>query len=119
MRYLRQFMIIAIISLVGEVLYAVIPLPVPASIYGLVIMLLLLCTKILSLDSIKETGIFLVEIMPILFIPPAVGLMDSWGTLRPILLPVLLIILVVTVVVMVISGHVTQFIIRKRGKEDE
>ena len=42
MKYFRQFFIILAISFVGEILHMVLPLPVPASIYGLVLMLLAL-----------------------------------------------------------------------------
>ena len=82
MKYLRQFMIIMIISFVGEVLKYLIPLPVPASIYGLVIMLVLLQTNLLPLESIKEAGLFLVEIMPVMFIPAAVGFKTDSGSVH-------------------------------------
>ena len=118
MKYLRQFMIIMIISFVGEVLKYLIPLPVPASIYGLVIMLVLLQTNLLPLENIKEAGLFLVEIMPVMFIPAAVGLMDSWGDLKPILVPFIVITVFVTVIVMVCGGHAAQLLIR-RGKKQK
>ncbi len=119
MKYLRQFMIIMIISFVGEVLKYLIPLPVPASIYGLVIMLVLLQTNLLPLESIKEAGLFLVEIMPVMFIPAAVGLMDSWGDLKPILVPFIVITFFVTVIVMVCGGHAAQFLIRRGKKQNK
>ena len=118
MKYLRQFMIIMIISFVGEVLKYLIPLPVPASIYGRVIMLVLLQTNLLPLENIKEAGLFLVEIMPVMFIPAAVGLMDSWGDLKPILVPFIVITFFVTVIVMVCGGHAAQLLIR-RGKKQK
>lgn len=117
MKYLKQFFIILAISFVGEVLKYIIPLPIPASIYGLVIMLLLLGTKILPLEAVRETGLFLVEIMPVMFIPAAVGLMDSWSELRPMLLPFSVITLLVTVFVIVCAGHAAQFIIRRNGRK--
>ena len=118
MKYLKQFFIILAVSFAGEVLKYIIPLPIPASIYGLVIMLFLLGTKILSLECVRETGLFLVEIMPVMFIPAAVGLMDAWGELKPMLLSFSVITLFVTVLVMVCGGHAAQFIIRHdRGKE--
>lgn len=117
MKYLRQFLIIIAISFVGEVLKYIIPLPVPASIYGLVIMLVLLGTKILPLEKVKDAGVFLVEIMPVMFIPAAVGLMNSWGELKPMLLSFSVITFFVTVLVMVCAGHTAQFIIRHGRKQ--
>ena len=113
MRYLKQFTIILTISLLGEVLHYFIPLPVPASIYGLLLMLAALMTGVVKRDSVREAGAFLVEIMPVMFIPAAVGLLEAWGVLRPVWLPVAVITVVSTVLVMGVSGLVTQFVIRR------
>lgn len=113
MRYLKQFTIILTISLLGEVLHYIIPLPVPASIYGLLLMLAALMTGVVKRDSVREAGAFLVEIMPVMFIPAAVGLLEAWGVLRPVWLPVAVITVVSTVLVMGVSGLVTQFVVRR------
>ena len=112
-------MIILLVSFWGELLKYVIPLPVPASIYGLVILFILLETGILKLDAIKETSVFLIEIMPLMFIPAGVGLLKSWGLLKSILLPVCVIVAVSTVLVMGISGLVTQEMIGRNKKKEE
>lgn len=113
MLYLKQFCIILFVSFLGELLHVMIPLPIPASVYGLVLMLLALCTGILKLNQVKETAGFLIEIMPVMFIPAAVGLLDSWPFLRPVWLPVIVITLVSTVIVMAVTGKVTQKMILK------
>ena len=41
MKYIQQFAIIALISLAGEILNHVLPCPVPSSIYGILILLVL------------------------------------------------------------------------------
>lgn len=119
MKYLKQFTIIMLISFVGEILNEYVPLPVPASVYGFIILFVCLTTGIVKLDAVKETGKFLVEIMPIMFIPAAAGLLDSFDVLKPILLEVVVILIVTTIVVMVVAGRVTQFVIRREGKSDE
>ena len=116
MKYLKQFLIILAISFIGEILKYIVPLPIPASIYGMVIMFICLQTKILKLDDVKSVGKFLIEIMPVMFIPAGVGLMESWGELKAVLVPVLVITLVSTIVVMVVSGRVTQAVIRLERK---
>ena len=113
MLYLRQFCIILFVSFLGELLHVMIPLPIPASVYGLVLMLLALCTGIIKLNQVKETAGFLIEIMPVMFIPAAVGLLDSWPFLRPVWLPVIVITLASTVIVMAVTGKVTQKMILK------
>ena len=111
MKYLKQFMVILAFSFLGEVLHQVLPLPIPASVYGLVFMLAALMTGVLKLHQVKETSAFLIEIM--LFIPAAAGLIDSWGILQPVIIPLGIITVVTTVFVMVVTGLVTQGIIRK------
>lgn len=58
MKYVRQFWIILLISAMGEALHVLIPLPVPASVYGLVIMLIALGTHIIRLEQVKEAAEF-------------------------------------------------------------
>ena len=116
MKYVKEFGIILIVSLVGELLNYFLPLPVPASIYGLVLMLVCLLTGIIKLDAVRDTACFLIEIMPLMFIPAATGLMTSWGIIRAKLFAYLAIAVITTVLVMVVSGRVTQFFLR-RGKE--
>ena len=115
MKYIRQVGIIILISFIGELLHFLIPLPVPASIYGLVIMLVCLVSGIIKVSDVKETSSFLIDIMPMMFIPAAVGLMNSWDIIHPQLLVYLVIVVVSLVTVMAVSGRVTQSVIR-RGK---
>ena len=74
MKYLKEFAVILGITLAGEWMNHVLPLPVPAGVYGLFLMLLLFCTKALKLEQVEAAGNFLLEIMPVLFVPAAVGL---------------------------------------------
>lgn len=111
MKFMKQFGIILTISFLGEVLRYIIPLPVPGSIYGLLLMLTALKLKIIPLCLVRETGKFLIEIMPMMFIPAAVGLLDSWDTLKTIFIPVIIITFVSTVIVMAVTGRVTQHVI--------
>ena len=117
MKYLKQFLIILAISFIGELLKFLLPFPIPASIYGMVLLFAGLVTGLIKLESVKETGKFLIEIMPVMFIPAGVGLMTSWGTLQPILLPLSLITVVAIVTVMSATGLVSQAIIRKTRKK--
>ena len=116
MKYLRQFLLILFISFLGELLKYFLPLPIPASIYGMVILFIGLLSGIIKLDAVKDVGKFLIEIMPVMFIPAGVGLMESWGELKAVLVPVLVITLVSTIVVMIVSGRVTQAVIRLEKK---
>ena len=116
MKLLYQIGIILGMSFFGEVLYALIPLPIPASIYGLVLMLVCLGTKVIKLSQVKIAADFLIDIMPPMFIPAAVGIVVVWADLQEILVPVLVITVVSTIVVMVCTGKVSQAVIRAKKK---
>lgn len=119
MKTLGQIFIILLISLLGELLNYLIPLPIPASIYGIVILFSLLEFRVIPLRAVKETGDFLVSIMQLMFIPAAVGLLESWNVIRPNWLPYILITLISTFVVMFVSGRVTQAVIRRTRVKEE
>lgn len=118
MKYVKQFLLILFISFIGEIFNKLIPLPIPASIYGMMILFFGLLIGIIRLENVKEVGSFLIEIMPIMFIPAGVGLMTSWVTLKKILIPVLIITALTNVTVMLATGHISQMIIRKSGNDN-
>lgn len=118
MKYVIQFLIIAAFAFIGELLHWFIPLPIPASIYGIVLLFIALELKWVKISDIREVSSFLIAVMPIMFIPAAAGLMESWGAVKSSVLEYALITIVSTFVVMGVSGAVTQFVIW-RGKKNE
>ena len=119
MKFIKQFGIILAISFIGEIMNYLIPLPVPASIYGLVLMLALLMTGALKLDAVEDAGKFMIEIMPVMFIPAGVGLLNAWGVLKPVWIPISVITVVTTVLVMAVTAKVTQTVIHNSKKKKE
>ena len=102
MRFIKQLLIILGVTFAGEALHFLLPLPVPASIYGLVLMLLCLCFKVFPLRAVEETGDFLIDLMPALFVPATVGVMAAWDVLQP-----------------AVSGRVTQWALRREAKHHQ
>ena len=120
MKYIKQFGIILIFSFAGELLNYLMPLPIPASIYGIILLFFCLEVKLIPLDKVEEASRFMIEIMPLMFIPSAAALMDKWTLLKPLVLPVAVIAVVSTLVVMVTTGRTAQSVVRweerRRGK---
>lgn len=112
MKYLHQFLIILAISFAGELLHYIMPHPVPASIYGMIMLFAGLMTGLIKLDSVRDAGRLLIEIMPVMFIPAGVGLMASWGVLSPILIPAAVITVLTVITVMAAAGWSSQLVIR-------
>lgn len=119
MKYVIQFLIIAAFAFVGELLHWFIPLPIPASIYGIVLLFIALELKWVKVSDVREVSSFLIAVMPIMFIPAAAGLMESWGAVKSSVWEYALITIVSTFVVMGVSGAVTQFVIWREKKKNE
>jgi holin-like protein len=122
-KYLKQFAIIMLITMIGEIIRYILPWPIPASIYGMLLMLFLLCTGIIKLEHVRDAGMFLVDIMPVLFIPSAAGIIARWDKMGEMLPAILITLAVVLPLVMFATGHTTQLLlrltayVRKRGHE--
>lgn len=113
MKYLKQFCIIMGFSFLGELCHYFIPWPIPASIYGMLLLLLALMLKLVRVEAVAETGNFLVSMLPVLFVAPTVKLLDYWQLIAPSLWQIGLIVAVSTVVVFAVSGWVTQVLQKK------
>lgn len=114
MKYVKQIGIILGITMAGEILYQVLPLPVPAGVYGLFIMLAALMIGAVKLESVEGTGNFLMDTMTMMFIPATVGIVECIGEVRMVLVPFLLIIAVSTVLVMVVTGRMAEWVMGRR-----
>ena len=117
MKYVKESLIILFISLIGEVLRYYIPIPVPQGVYGLVILFVLLMTRIVKVESVKETATFLVSVMSVMFIPSAVGIIALGDEAEKLFLPLVLASTVLTFVVMGISGKVADLLIGRKKNE--
>lgn len=118
MKHLGQIAIIAGVSLVGELLSFLIPLPVPGSIYGLLLMLLLLVTKLVKLRQVKTVANWLISLMPVMFVGPTVGLMTSYESYKSFLIPVIVICIVTTIITMAVTGVSAQLLMFKHNKKE-
>ena len=115
MKILRQFLVVLAFAFAGEVLHALLPLPVPAAVYGLALLFLALQSGLLPLAAVQDAGQLLLKLMPVLFIAPAVGLTESWPLLADSWAAVLVILAVSTVAVFGVAGAVTQALLGRRS----
>jgi holin-like protein len=118
-KYLSQLCIIMGFSLIGEALQRLLPFPIPGTVYSIVLLFLALCLKIIKPEQVKETARFLTSVLPVLFVAPAVGIVEYWELLSGNLLPVLLLLLATTALTFGISGGVVQWLTKKEDKTDE
>lgn len=119
MKYLTQFLRILAFTLAGELLQRLVPLPIPASVYGLVLLFGALNSGLVKLEQVKDAGGFLISILPILFVSPAVGILDNWEAIRGALIPILALTLLSTVLTFGIAGRATQAMMGKEEKSND
>lgn len=119
MKYIHQFLIILTISFIGELLTLILPLPIPASVYGLIIMLICLFTGLIKLKQIEEVADWLILIMPVLFVPSAVSLINVGEALMKDILVISIVTLISTIIVMVVTGKVAQLIIERKEENKD
>ena len=119
MNYIFQLALIFGVSFVGEVLNALLPFPIPASVYGLIILFLLLCTKIVKVEQIETVSGFMISIMPIFFIEPTVGIMNSYGLVKGKVAVLFLAAFISFAAVLAVTGLTAQFFIRLNKKKEE
>ena len=115
--YLKQSAWIFGFTLLGEALNRLLPLPIPAAVYGLVLLFAALCLKLIKVEQINKVSDFLLTILPILFVSPAVNLLESWGILAPHVIPIALLVLSSTILVFAIAGVVAQLFCRKEKND--
>ena len=118
MQYVFQLLVILGASFLGEVLNLLLPLPIPASVYGLLLLFIALMTGIVKLENVEKTGSFLIGTMSVYFIAPSVSLMTVIAQYVDSLLAVLLICCISTLFVMVVTGKVAELLM-KPSKEEE
>lgn len=119
MKWLKEFLIILAVTLLGELLRFLIPLGIPAGIYGLLLMFAGLCTKIIPLEKVEHAADFLIEVMPVFLVPAGVALMTKWLELKSVIVPVIVSVFVITILVFAATGVVAQKLIRGKEKEHE
>ena len=119
MKYLNQFLIILGFALMGEVLQRIVPLPIPASVYGIALLFLALCLKLVKVEQVKTAGSFLTSILPVLFVSPSVGILENWDLIKGSLVPIVLLVLASTVITFGLSGRIAQAVMGRGGKKHD
>ena len=119
MKYLAQFCIILGYTFIGEALQRILPLPIPGSVYSLILLFLSLCFGVRRLDEVKETAHYLTTILPVMFVAPAVGIVEYLDMVRSSLIPIVLVILATTVITFGITGTLVQRFLKKEDDNHE
>ena len=118
MKYIPQIIYILLFTLAGELLQAVIPLPVPAAVYGIVLLFIALSTGLLKEEKVSDVANFLISLIPLLFVVPVVKVLQYWDVVAPKLVAICFITIFSTLLIFAISGLVTKWCQKKKGGKD-
>jgi holin-like protein len=120
MKYIKQFAIICMVSLLGEFLNYLVPLPVPASVWGMVLMFVLLATKVVDLSRVEETADYLLLILPLVFVPLGAQILVGYDAIKNDVLPLVFICIITTLLVFLATAFFVQLVRgRTKGKEEK
>ncbi|MGN0295222.1 MAG: CidA/LrgA family protein [Lachnospiraceae bacterium] len=119
MKILKQVMVIGLVTFAGEFCSVLLPLPVPASVYGMLLLFMCLQTGVIKLSYVEDTADFLVSVMPVMFVAPCVSLMDSISSVLGSIPAIVLICLATTVTTISVTGAVAQCVIRIRREKEK
>lgn len=114
MKLLKELAIYFGITFISEVIAKLLPIDIPPSIIGIVILFTLLELKVLKTEDVEMTGDYLIKIMPILFVPAGVGLIKYLDVLKIVAVPMVFVITLSTAIVMTAVGVVTQKLVEKK-----
>ncbi|MBR4411877.1 MAG: CidA/LrgA family protein [Firmicutes bacterium] len=118
MKYVKQFLIILIMAVLGGILNWLIPLPIPATVWGMLLMFIALMCGVVKLDQVEDTADFFMGIMPMLFVPLAVGLMDTWQILADYAMPIIIIVVASFFICYAVTGKTADIIISRSSRAD-
>ena len=88
------------------------------AIYGIVLLLIALGTGLVKTPQVKDVSGFLISIMPLLYVPPAVRILEYWGIIGSSMATIVIITVLTTFLVFAVSGLVTQWIMKRKGGKD-
>jgi holin-like protein len=113
-----QVLFIHVFLFLGAALKEIIPLPIPASMFGLILLFLALYLKIVKLEWVEKGAIWLMAELLLFFVPSAVGIVNYDDILSFQGAEIVLLIAVSTVIVLGMTALVAERITdRKRGEQ--
>lgn len=110
MRGLLGFSVILLSLFLGNLITAIAGLPIPGAVFGMLILLLLLMSGIIKLDLVEKPAALLIALMPLMFVPGGVNLMNLVSEFVPYLLPLLLILVSTTLLVIIVTGKTADWL---------
>lgn len=119
MKIIKQIGIIFTVCWVSLVIEKILPFAFPASVIGMILLLICLMTGILKMEHIQEKADFLLENMAFFFIPAGVSIINYFDVLKNSVIQLIVICVVSTVVTFAVTAYTVTFTIRLMNRRKE
>lgn len=121
MKIFKQIGIIFSVCWIAQIIESVLPFDFPASVIGMILLFLLLLSRVLKVDHIREKSDFLLSNMAFFFIPAGVSIINYFDVLKSCVLQLVVICIVSTVITFAATAYSMKFVLKlmngRRGKE--
>lgn len=117
MKYLKQLIIILILSEVGNIVTRFLPIPIPGSVIGLILLYIALETKLIKLNEIETVGNYLKNNMSIMFVPLTVGILNVFDILKLNWINLTIVMVISTLLTMIATGKMADFLSQTKEHE--
>ncbi|MCM3587366.1 CidA/LrgA family protein [Mesobacillus maritimus] len=117
--FLAQLFFLYLIYQGSSYIVSFLDLPIPASVFGMIVLYILLSNGIVKLHYIEVAASFLLKHLSLFFVPISVGLMDYGGLIQASGLQLLVMVAASTVIGLLVTGGLTQFLSTKKVQKEE
>lgn len=111
--FFHQALVIAVILFISNIIESFMPIPMPASVIGLVLLFIALCTGIIKLGEVEKVGTTLTNNIGFLFVPAGISVINSLGVLSTSPILIILLIIISTLLLLLCTGFFSQMLITK------
>lgn len=109
----QQALTLAVILLISKIIESFIPIPMPASVIGLVLLFIALCTGIVKLGQVESVGTALTNNISFLFVPAGISVINSLPILSKSPVLIILLIIISTILLLISTGFASQLLVTK------
>lgn len=109
----QQALTLAVILLISKIIESFIPIPMPASVIGLVLLFIAPCTGIVKLGQVESVGTALTNNISFLFVPAGISVINSLPILSKSPVLIILLIIISTILLLISTGFASQLLVTK------
>lgn len=116
MKIALQVAVVFLISWLGDVISTFLPIPIPGSVIGMILLFILLMIKIIKVEHIKEKIEFLKVHMPMFFIPAGVEIMEKYEFVKGSIVQLLIVCVLSTIITFAVTVYTVKGVIILQNK---